>query len=346
MNNPSVFIGGPIKYTVSILVILLVASNLFAQTSDTALYHAEDVHYEAGSITLAALLMLPQSQKAMPAVVIIQGSGASDRSNQWSRDIAEVLVANGVAVLLTDKRGSGASEGDWRVAGMSDLANDALAGVEFLRSRIEVDPSGIGLVGLSQGGWVAPLAAARSKRVKFVINISGATVTFAEQTFTEMANTSRQAGLSEESVMEVLELNRRAVEFLTTGDWEQYANARKRGLQAPWHKVASGFPESPELPIWTFLRKVIFFDPLPYWIQFTGPVLVIYGAEDEHDNVPVTESVRRLNHTFRAVGKTNYEIKVIANAGHGFLNHQRNELMKSFVETLSSWVETHVKKDQ
>ncbi len=313
---------------------------------DTARYRAEDVRYRAGSITLAALLMLPPSERAVPAAVIIQGSGASDRSNRWSRDIAEVLVNNGVAVLLTDKRGSGASAGDWRVAGFADLADDALAGVEFLRSRREVDASRIGLVGLSQGGWVAPLAAARSEAVAFVINISGATVTFAEQTFTEMANTSRQAGLSEESVMKVLELNRRAAEFLTTGDWEQYANARRRALQTQWHEVAAGFPDSPELPIWTFLRKVAFFDPLPYWIQLTEPVLVLYGAEDERDNVPVVESVRRLKHAFRAVGKTNYEIRVIATAGHGFRDHQRHELMASFVEALISWVGEHVKDDQ
>jgi TolB protein len=288
-------------------------------------------------ISLAALLMIPEFGKQVPGAVIIQGSGASDRRNRWARQISEILVSKGIAVLLTDKRGSGNSEGNWQTSNFDDLAGDVLAGAEYLRTRKEVDPERVGLVGLSQGGWIAPLVAARSEHISFVINISGASVSYAEQSFTEMANTARQAGLSDKQVSEVLELNRAAGEYLITGNWEKYAKLRDRALNSAWREIAEGFPGSPDLPIWKFLRGVAAYDPLPYWIQLTEPVLVLYGEKDEQDNVPVAESVRRLKYVFGSVGKDNYRIIVIPNAGHSFYDPNRR-LMPAFVETLTSWV--------
>ncbi|MFP5287799.1 MAG: alpha/beta hydrolase family protein [Thermoanaerobaculia bacterium] len=329
-------------------LVLLSALPAFSQTPEggaavegSPSYRTEDVRYRNGSLNLAALLMLPRSGSPVAGAVIVQGSGTSDRTNGWARAIAEELVGSGVAVLLTDKRGSGASEGDWRRADFGDLAEDALAGVRFLRGRPEIDRERVGLVGLSQGGWIVPLAAARSDEVAFVIDISGASVSFGEQSFTEMANTARQAGLPEGQVHEVLELNRAAAEYLVTGDWERYRRARERGLERPWKEIAAGFPGTPDSPVWTFLRGVADYDPMPYWILLTEPVLVLYGAEDERDNVPVAESVRRLEHAFRSAGKTNHEIVVIPGAGHGFLDPER-ELLPAFVEALNGWVKRNV----
>lgn len=311
-------------------------------TQEPSRSRSEDVRYRNEKIGLAALLLLPESDKKVPGAVIIQGSGSSDRTNQWARAISDELVRKGVAVLLTDKRGSGTSEGNWQTSDFSDLADDAMAGVEYLRQRNDIDPQRVGLVGLSQGGWVAPLAAAKSEHVAFVITVSAASVTFAEQTFTEMANTARRAGLSEKHVREVLELNGAAAAYATTGNWANYAKLREAALKSPWSRIAAGFPGSPDLPIWTFLRGVGTYDPLPYWIQLTEPVLILYGEKDEQDNVPVAESVRRLKHAFGIVGKENYRIVVIPDAGHSFIHAQQKQLMPAFIEALALWVEENV----
>jgi uncharacterized protein len=324
------------------LVLLGTLAIVRTAIAEAPAFRTEDVLYRNGEVELAALLMLPSSKGRVPAAVIIQGSGASDRNNRWARAIAEELVHNGVAALLTDKRGSGASKGNWQTSGFGDLAADALAGVELLRARPEIDPDRVGLAGLSQGGWIAPLAAARSDRVAFVIDISGATVSFAEQSFVEMANTARQAGLSEAQVLEVLALNRAVARYLTTGDWEAYDRARKRALETPWRQIAAGFPGSPDLPIWTFFRQAAGYDPIPYWIQLTQPVLVVYGEDDERDNVPVRESVRRLEHAFKAAGKTNYRLLVVPGTGHSVMNSQ-GELMPAMREALAAWLREQVK---
>lgn len=302
----------------------------------------EDVRYQSGAITLAALLMQPPSVRPAPAAVIIQGSGASDRSNQWARDISAELLRNGLAVLLTDKRGSGASGGDWRTAGFSDLADDVLAGVEFLRTRPGIDSQRIGIVGFSQGGHVAPLAAARSGRIAFVINVSGKAVGFAEGSFVEMANTARQAGLPEPDVHEVIRLNLAAARYLTTGNWEQYQAARDHALTTGARTIAQGFPPSADEPIWTFLRAAATYDPLAYWVQVTQPVLVVYGEDDERDNVPVLESVRRLEHAFRRVNKANHRILVVPGTGHSVRDAQTARLAQPFVDALAVWLREHV----
>ncbi|MGH7541982.1 MAG: alpha/beta hydrolase family protein, partial [Gemmatimonadota bacterium] len=163
--------------------------------------------------------------------------------------------------------------------------------------RPDIDDERVGLVGLSQGGWIAPVAAARAD-VAFVVDVAGASVSFAEQTFHEMANTTRRAGFGEDAVAGVPELNRAAGHYLVSDDWEAYRGARERGMRTSWGEIAAGFPGEREATIWTFLRKVFRFDPAPYWLQVSEPVFVVYGAEDERDNVPVAESVRRLEFAF------------------------------------------------
>lgn len=211
----------------SLCISLLFLGSLPAQIATESVYYSND------TLPLAGLLLLPQSANPLPAAIIAQGSGPSDRSNQWARAIAEVIAGQGFAVLLTDKRGSGESGGDWRTAGFAELADDILAAYDYLRQRNDIDTNRIGLVGLSQGGWVAPVAAARQPKVAFVINISGATTSFAEQSFTEMANTVRQTGLGDTAVAHVLAINRAAGRYAQTGDWEPYARLRTEGLDKP-----------------------------------------------------------------------------------------------------------------
>lgn len=317
------------------MALLVAAPGLPAQA------RAEDVRYPSGDLTLAALFLSPEGPGPHPAAVIVQGSGDSDRTNQWSRDIAGMLVDQGLAVLLTDKRGSGASEGDWRTVGFEELAADALAGVAWLRGRPEIDPERVGLVGLSQGGWIVPVAAARAP-VAFVVDVSGASVSFAEQSFHEMANTTRQAGYDAEAVAGVLRLNRAAGEYLITGEWEPYRQARERGMATAWGEIAGGFPAEPDATIWTFIREVFRFDPMPYWLQVSEPVFVVYGGEDERDNVPVAESVRRLEFAFQSVGKTDYRILVVPGVGHGIrLEDHPHPLAPAFVEALGRWLGEH-----
>ncbi len=163
----------------------------------------ETVRYQSGDVTLVATLALPRWHDGpYPAAVVVSGSGGYPRLLHWL--VAKPLVPQGMAVLMYDKRGVGDSSGtnpqdlvgnpSFRDVGNPDapqfhpdiaaavqmidiLAGDALAGVKWLKTRADIDPSRIGFVGVSQAGWIMPLAASRSEDVAFIVNISGPAVT-------------------------------------------------------------------------------------------------------------------------------------------------------------------------
>lgn len=328
----------PVVSRVFVILLLLAWTSSAAAASPLT---EEDVRYKS-SVPLAAALLLPETAGPLPAVVIVHGSGASDRTNGWARAIADLFVRRGFAVLLTDKRGSGHSGGDWQRAGFDELAADAAAGVDYLKSRKEVDPQRIGLAGLSQGGWIVPLAGVRRPDIAFIVNLSGATVGFAEQSFVEMVNTARQAGLPEEAVDRVVQLNRAAGRYLLGGPWSDYAAVRADALASAARPVAAGFPESPNAPIWEFLRKVGSYDPLPYWAVLAQPVFIGLGEQDETDNVPVQESVRRIERIFRLTGKRDYDVVVAPGVGHALWNADR-KFAPVLIQRLDAWLEKHVR---
>ena len=115
-------------------------------------YSEVPVRYGNGDVSIAGSLLLPSSPGPHAAIVMIHGSGAVTRDAL--RPFADHFARNGVAVLITDKRGTGLSTGRWARATFDDLAEDALAGVRYLRSRPEIQANAIGVHGMSLGaGW-------------------------------------------------------------------------------------------------------------------------------------------------------------------------------------------------
>jgi pimeloyl-ACP methyl ester carboxylesterase len=160
--------------------------------------------FPSGNIRLAYTLNVPTGTGPFPAIVMGHGSGYATRYQMGS--VASAFVGAGFAVLRYDKRGVGDSGGVYEVAGnvanservFPTLADDMLAGVEFLKTRPAVDPSRIGLFGASQAGWIIPLAASRSPDVKFMILVVGPTVSVGvENYYSSLVETSPTASLDD-----------------------------------------------------------------------------------------------------------------------------------------------------
>ncbi len=327
------------------LAALLCATPARAIQADAA-YRVEEVRFRAADgVELIGSLLVPDGEGPFPGAVIIHGSGESDRSNVWADAFARLLARSGAAALLPDKRGSGESGGDWRTASFETLARDALAGVDLVAAHPKVDRREVGVVGLSQGGHVAPLAADLSDEVAWVVDVSGATVPMIEQIRHEMANTARHAGLSPEGVEAVLYIQRAAERYVETDEWDPYAAELDAAEGTPWAEVAAGFPQSPDSPVWTWARLNGAYDPIPHWKALEVPILVFYGAEDESDNVPVAESVRRLEAALAEAGHEDFGIRVIPGAGHGIwapdTDHSAHDhrLHPDLAEALTAWID-------
>jgi pimeloyl-ACP methyl ester carboxylesterase len=143
-------------------------------------YREEEVTFEnaAAGVKLSGTLSLPKSERPAPAVILLTGSGAQDRDESILGHrpflvLADHLTRRGIAVLRVDDRGVGGSTGSVSNSTTEDLAGDALAGVALLKRRKEINSRRIGLLGHSEGALVAPLAAARSPEVAFVVLLAG-----------------------------------------------------------------------------------------------------------------------------------------------------------------------------
>ena len=143
-------------------------------------YREEEVSYEnkVQNVTLAATLTIPQGKGPFPVALLITGSGPQDRDESLLGHkpflvLSDYLTRHGIAVLRADDRGVGKSTGVFATATTADFATDTEAGVAFLKTRSEVNPQKIGLIGHSEGGVIAPMVAARNKDVAFIVMMAG-----------------------------------------------------------------------------------------------------------------------------------------------------------------------------
>lgn len=222
------------------------------------------------------MLFVPEGGGPFPAAVIIHGSGTSHRDSFWYLTLTQYLQENGIVVLLPDKRGSEKSEGDWRTASFEDLATDTWAAITFLKEQEEVGISIIGVVGMSQGGHIAPIVASESSDVVFLVDVVGASVTMHEQLLYEENHNLRELGV----LPGISNVFAYGTSFLI--------RAREREF---WDAIGN-------------------FDPIPYWEKLATRSLVLYGQEDT--NVPTTESAARL----RSLDKFNIEVRIYEDSGH------------------------------
>jgi pimeloyl-ACP methyl ester carboxylesterase len=143
-------------------------------------YPSEDISFpnSIDNIILAGTLTLPATEGKFPAVVLISGSGPQDRNEEIMGHkpflvLADHLSRNGIAVLRYDDRGVAKSTGNFSASTSADFSRDALAAVNYLKTRKEIDPGKIGLIGHSEGGLIAPMAAVQSKDIAYIVLLAG-----------------------------------------------------------------------------------------------------------------------------------------------------------------------------
>lgn len=158
------------------------------------------VAWTNGPVRLNGVLVVPDTPGRHPAVVLIHGAGPETHDALALVVHANAFLARGFAVLTYDKRGSGASTGTLADADFATLASDVSTAVAMLRKREDIDPAGIGLGGRSEGGWLAPMVAARDRQIAFVIPSSGSALSPAQENLSWIRKTMKARGASDEQV--------------------------------------------------------------------------------------------------------------------------------------------------
>ncbi len=276
-------------------------------------YTEVPVRYASGEVSIAGSLLLPATPGPHPAIVMIHGSGPVTRDGL--RPFADHFARNGVAVLITDKRGTGASTGRWARASFDDLAGDALAGVRYLKSRPEILTSAIGVHGTSLGGWVAPLAAVSSADVAFVVVEAAPVMTPREHERLRVETQMRADGQPREAIAQAVAFMDQKFEVARTGEgWGRLEAAMAAGERAGWLGYVNP-PASLESLRWHW-EHVLSYDPLPVLKRLTVPMLVLYGELDSI--VPPRVHKARMEQAVREAGRHDVTIREFARANHGF----------------------------
>jgi pimeloyl-ACP methyl ester carboxylesterase len=244
----------------------------------------EEVRFSNGDVQLVGTLITSATQGPYPAVILVHASGAEDR--EYLLPYARFLIRHGMAVLGYDKRGVGASTGDWNNASFDDLAGDVVAAFEYLKTRPDIRHGQIGMLGWSQAGWVMPQAATRAKDLAFLISISGAGVSGAETTIDQARNEMAANGMRPQMIDQVVELMTLQYDWLRTGDgWNKYLATRERIAARMGGNPPEAFPATQDHPYLQFIRPLILYDPAAAIRQIKLPVLALFGELD--NNIPV-----------------------------------------------------------
>lgn len=298
-------------------------------------YDEEEVRYEnkEAGIELAGTLTKPKGQGPFPVVLLISGSGPQDRNEELMGHkpflvLADYLTKQGIAVLRVDDRGVAESGGDFASATSLDFASDVLAGVEYLKTRTDLNPDQIGLIGHSEGGIIAPLVASQTEDVAFIVLMAAPGLTGEEISLLQSGLIQRAVGIPEKQVEEELAL---LAELLTINrevdDLEEAAERITDAILARFAKLSAEERElagDPEPLIEAQLAQLLspwfrFFqtyDPFPTLTQVNCPVLAINGSKDLQ--VPATENLTKIAEALEEGGNKKYEIVELADLNHLF----------------------------
>jgi len=272
----------------------------------------ERVQFSSGSVQLAGTLILPSTGAKHPAIILVHGSGAENR--EYILPFAHFLVRRGVAVLGYDKRGAGQSTGDWKTASYAELAGDVAAAFDYLKRRREIDAAHVGLLGVSQAGWIMQMAAARIPDLGFLISVSGAGVSPAETTLDQTQNELTARGMKPSMVAAIVGLMKLQYEFARTGEgWDDYLAARQK-LAAQMGPPPDSFPGTPDHPYWQTIKRSYFYEPDPFIRQLRLPVLAIFGELD--NNIVAEKNKAAWETALKAGGNRDYTLVILPKANH------------------------------
>src|SRR4051812_23990175 len=178
-----------------------------------------------------ALLAGSYTAAGSTAIVALHGAGEGERGWYLYRHLHDVLPPAGIGVLTFDRRGDSESTGDPSRGRFTVQADDALA---FAR---ELDVERVGLWGISQGGWVAPLAATRSARIGFLVLLASTGVTPAEQMRYAVAEQIRRAGFDSGAVACAVDLRARAEAWIRGENADDLEAGLAAAAREPWRPL-------------------------------------------------------------------------------------------------------------
>jgi pimeloyl-ACP methyl ester carboxylesterase len=326
-------------------------------------YTEEEVVYEnkPGAARLAGTLTMPPGNGPFPAVLLITGSGQQDRDESLMGHrpflvLADHLTRKGIAVLRADDRGVGGSTGEVKTATTEDFAGDVVAGVEFLKSRgPRINARRIGLIGHSEGGIIAPMVAARSRDVAFIVLMAGMGVSGEEIVRAQAAAIAKAEGANEAAVA-----GNRAIQDLVNAMVKVEVDPKVREsrlrelrdkLSAQMKGVALTLDVQFKMAASPWYRYFLMYDPSTALRSVDCPVLVLNGELDLQ--VLPRQNLPAIAKALDEGGNPDYAIVKLPKLNHLFQTSQTGSpkeygkidetIAPIALDTVSDWILKHTR---
>ncbi|MBI5646783.1 MAG: alpha/beta fold hydrolase [Ignavibacteriae bacterium] len=307
-----------------------------AQTDSSASVPLEEeIVFSADGVTLAGTITLPGTGTPRCACVMLTGSGAQSRDNTIGgfatfRVLAHALALDGIATLRLDDRGVGGSQGKMSDATLETFASDALVARSLLAARFPGVPTGI--LGHSEGGAVALLAAARDPGVPFLILLAGPIAPVRENVLAQTELIHRANGLPETQIAREVSLLRRIFETLAAGlpfevvrpDFRVKAAADIAEMPAAMRRALTDvdahadllFTQQKSMMDTPWFRSLAAFDPSRLLPLVSCPLLALFGDRDLQ--VPAVLNAPLLTHAAALCADSRTSVRTLPSANHLF----------------------------
>lgn len=297
-------------------------------------YNSEDLTFEnkKAGVTLAGTFTSPKEGGPFPVVVLITGSGAQNRDEELMGHkpflvLSDYLTRHGIAVLRYDDRGFGKSTGNFASANSADFAGDALAAVEYLKTRKDVNPDKIGLIGHSEGGLIAPMVAVESNDVAFIVLMAGPGLPGDQILLKQSALIEKVNGEPEEDIENSTEIREKIYHVIKTENDSTIAfkkikeilgNAFDGMTEKQKKEVKSKEAMYQNIPsiLSPWFRYFITYDPAPLLEKVKCPVLAIDGSKDLQ--VPPKEDLEAIKKALTEGGNKNFKTDLLPGLNHLF----------------------------
>lgn len=336
-------------------------------------YNAEEVTFYNDGNTFAGTLTYPLTGDRFPAVVMITGSGAQNRDEEIYgfkifRIIADYLTKSGIAVLRYDDRGVGGSKGKTvNESTTADFAGDVIAAVEYLKTRGNIDPLKIGLMGHSEGGIVAPLVASKTGGIAFIVLMAGTGVKGIDIIKEQSKLIMKAENATDKDIEGYIMMIDLIYETLQKdGNIKDLEKQLEENVEASFEKMTTEekkaikdkdayIKETVQSTIKQFsskwMRFFLNYDPAIALTKVTCPVLVLFGEKDLQ--VPPLQNQKFIEDALRTAGNNDFTVKVFPDANHLFQEagtgspneypQLPREFVPGFLDTVNEWILQKVK---
>lgn len=335
-------------------------------------YNEEDVTFEdsTAGITLAGTLTIPKEGGPFPAVVLVTGSGPQDRDETLLGHkpflvLSDYLTRQGIAVLRYDDRGIGKSGGNFSGATTKDFVNDALAAIEFLKKREDIRHDETGIIGHSEGGLIAPMAAVKSSNVNFIVLMAGPGVNGKEILFEQTRLIEKAMGENEDKINGDISLSNKiydivenekdsseAIKNIETIYKNYYASLDSTDKAEYGNDPDAMFEKQAQTVLSPWFKFFLTYNPEPTLEKVKVPVLAVNGANDLQ--VPPKQNLPVIEAALKKGGNKDFEFKEIPKLNHLFQTSETGSpseyskieetISPEALKIIGDWIIAHTKK--